>query len=648
MNNTIILRKVLKNLGRRQLTALILSFLLTGAAILFIGYSFYRSTKAELELRGEMDVIQSAERFNAYLSYDRNALIVAGYKVNSLLMKNAPAEDILRYLEAQTEDVTNAIDESFTGLYGWIGGEYLDGAGWVPDEGYVPTERPWYLAAAAHPHQIVFVDPYVDQQTGKVMITIAELLDDGESVIALDIGLDGLQQITNEIAADTPGTVVMVLDSGEVAIAHSDAEEVGRDYKAEGDTLGGLIVRELRTNQNDCFMLEYDDSSFMVFTKEIEGGWRCVSAINTRAFYSPLRLIILFTLALGIVAVLVQLAIINKMSGRDLRNRNLNIQIRAAADIYDSLLDINLTDDTWYELNNRDNTEDISLLHTGAQNWMVESVNRLVNESARPFMLDFIDFSTLKERLAGKNTISVEFLNLEEKWCRGRFICAERKPDGTVTRVLWGVEIIDDERRQRERLQYLAETDMMTGVCNRTTGENRIGEILRSGKGGMFVLFDVDHFKEFNDRFGHALGDQVLISVANCLKNAFRGEDVVMRLGGDEFSAFAQGVYIRETGEKILHRFYDNLDNVTLERPEAGKIGVSAGVSFGLEGKPTSFRDLYEAADQCMYESKKTADSRITFCDFPAGVGQGPDSAACSAHAQTDQAPLPSRSKKSC
>ena len=246
MNNTIILRKVLKNLGRRQLTALILSFLLTGAAILFIGYSFYRSTKAELELRGEMDVIQSAERFNAYLSYDRNALIVAGYKVNSLLMKNAPAEDILRYLEAQTEDVTNAIDESFTGLYGWIGGEYLDGAGWVPDEGYVPTERPWYLAAAAHPHQIVFVDPYVDQQTGKVMITIAELLDDGESVIALDIGLDGLQQITNEIAADTPGTVVMVLDSGEVAIAHSDAEEVGRDYKA--------IVRSI--DKNDQYLLD--------------------------------------------------------------------------------------------------------------------------------------------------------------------------------------------------------------------------------------------------------------------------------------------------------------------------------------------------------------------------------------------------------
>ena len=96
MNNTIILRKVLKNLGRRQLTVLILSFLLTGAAILLIGYSFYRSTKAELELRGEMDVIQSAERFNAYLSYDRNALIVAGYKVNSLLMKNAPTEEILR------------------------------------------------------------------------------------------------------------------------------------------------------------------------------------------------------------------------------------------------------------------------------------------------------------------------------------------------------------------------------------------------------------------------------------------------------------------------------------------------------------------------------------------------------------------------
>ncbi len=59
----------------------------------------------------------------------------------------------------------------------------------------------------------------------------------------------------------------------------------------------------------------------------------------------------------------------------------------------------------------------------------------------------------------------------------------------------------------------------------------------------LHFLCDIDHFKSFNDTFGHGVGNQVIINVANCIKTAFRENDIVFRLGGDEFSAYTAGVY---------------------------------------------------------------------------------------------------------
>lgn len=607
------IREVIKNLDAKYLVTIILSIVITVAGISYVGHMLYRATQAELELRGEMDVIQSSDRFNSYLIVDKNALMAAGNAVNRMLISGASADEILEYITAQTESLSDTLAKSFTGIYGWIKNEYLDGAGWVPDDDFAPTERPWYTAAAGHPHEIVFVDPYVDKQTGSVMMTIAELLDDGESVIALDIGMEGIQEITEGIAADTQGSMVMVLDNGNIAIAHSDAGEIGNDYSGDEDSLGGVIVYQLENNDRDHFTVNYSDQTYMVFTKQIEGGWRSVSVIETDYFYRPLISVILLTLVLGIIAIVLLLSNFYSLSQQEISNRNLGVQIRAAADIYDNLLDIDLTKDSFYEIKNRKNPETIGTKHLKAQETLNERIEKWLEEGMRPYLREFLDLSTLEQRLAGRDTLTAEFLDIENIWYRGRIICAERKTDGTVTRVLWGTESIDDEKKQREHLQHLAETDLMTGVQNRISGEYSITQLLNSGKGGMFVLFDIDHFKWFNDCYGHTVGDQVIISVANCLKNAFRGDDVVLRLGGDEFAAFAVGVYSREVGEKILARFYDYLNNIVLEKSVKEKIYVSAGAVFGREEQTLSFSQLYETADKLMYASKKTAGNQITF-----------------------------------
>ena len=371
-------RKAFKNLDGKHVLAILLWVVISGAAILFIGQMLYRSTETELELRGEQDVIQSAERFNSYLNETKNALMLAENSVDKMLIEGAPTEKILDYLVEETENLSLKLAKSFTGLYGWIRNEYLDGAGWVPDEDFIVKERPWYKTAIAHPQEIVFVDPYVDLHTGNVMMTIAHVLDDGESVIALDIGLEGVQEITDQIALDTPGATVMVLDSGNVAIAHSQHDEIGKQYTEDGSTLGSMIVRELNRNQDDNFTVSYAGQSYRVFMRRIEGGWHSVSVIDTDLFYKPLQRIILVSLVTGILALALVIANFYSLSLREMNTRNLSIRVRAAADIYENLLDISLSDDSFVELNNRKNPDAIGKQHMKAQETLKERVDHWI------------------------------------------------------------------------------------------------------------------------------------------------------------------------------------------------------------------------------------------------------------------------------
>ena len=86
-----------------------------------------------------------------------------------------------------------------------------------------------------------------------------------------------------------------------------------------------------------------------------------------------------------------------------------------------------------------------------------------------------------------------------------------------------------------------------------------------------------------------------------------------MRLGGDEFAAFALGVHTREESEKILERFYKNIENIEISEADCDKISVSAGVTFNTAADSVSFEQLYEDADQSMYESKAIRNNQITY-----------------------------------
>ena len=109
------------------------------------------------------------------------------------------------------------------------------------------------------------------------------------------------------------------------------------------------------------------------------------------------------------------------------------------------------------------------------------------------------------------------------------------------------------------------------------------------------------------------MGDKVIINVANCLKTAFREHDIVFRLGGDEFSAYAAEVHDKKIALSIINRFIENLK--TIEIPEIGDTSVTAsiGATIIASGEPADFGDNYKIVDSAVYESKKIAGSYVTF-----------------------------------
>lgn len=233
-------------------------------------------------------------------------------------------------------------------------------------------------------------------------------------------------------------------------------------------------------------------------------------------------------------------------------------------------------------------------------------------------VLEFVDLSTLDRRLMETNTIVHEFIGTVSGWCRERFIKVDSDEKGRLWHVLYCVEVIDEQKRREKKLLYLSETDSMTGINNRGSGERKITEFLEKKKGGLFCLLDCDKFKKINDTYGHAVGDTVLIKLAAVLQRACRENDIVMRLGGDEFVMYLPGMPDKAQAESFFKRLFTQIDKISISEMQGEKINVSLGASLYSDKDRATFDTLYHEADAAMYESKKIVGNHaIIYSDLP-------------------------------
>ena len=168
---------------------------------------------------------------------------------------------------------------------------------------------------------------------------------------------------------------------------------------------------------------------------------------------------------------------------------------------------------------------------------------------------------------------------------------------------------------QDARLRALAEVDQLTQLANRHKSTETLTQFLNLARRQhmplSLVVIDVDHFKQVNDRYGHATGDDVLRRLGATLRKAFRDEDVVARWGGEEFVV---GMYAMGTGDCVT-RLYRVLEIVRKEVFVAldgseFEVTFSAGVAeFPRNG--LDLQSLYRAADDALYSAKDAGRARV-------------------------------------
>lgn len=177
--------------------------------------------------------------------------------------------------------------------------------------------------------------------------------------------------------------------------------------------------------------------------------------------------------------------------------------------------------------------------------------------------------------------------------------------------------------KQNRELLHLAMHDGLTGLLNRRayfdSATSVISRNRQSGRPVAVLMLDVDHFKSFNDRYGHALGDAVLRRVAECLRKAVRTGDWTGRYGGEEFSALLDGASVEEA-LAIAERLRSLLEETAGRGIHEGK-DLTVTASIGVATSPpheTEFETLVNLADEALYAAKHGGRNRVVLAEAPA------------------------------
>ena len=175
-------------------------------------------------------------------------------------------------------------------------------------------------------------------------------------------------------------------------------------------------------------------------------------------------------------------------------------------------------------------------------------------------------------------------------------------------------EDIDEKKRLQLLTLKRSETDELTGALNRITFIDRFKQIVAGSAGNeihALIMLDIDGFKQVNDTKGHAAGDLVLRSLAASISSILRKDDLVGRLGGDEFFVFLRSIPRREVAEKKAKQICAlNLQS----NPEEPPITVSLGIAL-IPSDGQDFETLYSKVDAALYRQKERGKNGFTFAD---------------------------------
>lgn len=164
-----------------------------------------------------------------------------------------------------------------------------------------------------------------------------------------------------------------------------------------------------------------------------------------------------------------------------------------------------------------------------------------------------------------------------------------------------------------DRIVSMALKDPLTKMNNRRCMDKVLGEYINSNKLFTIAMMDIDHFKKFNDTYGHAFGDLVLIEVSKFIKKQVENSGQVFRYGGEEFLICFDNLNEAESF-KLLDTIRYGIANLTITNDQnlSSKVTASFGLAEYPKNRVKNTEELKELADQALYESKALGRNRVT------------------------------------
>lgn len=260
--------------------------------------SFYSNAVSNMDKMCESSLAKEKEYLEEYLAKGLDVLQVTVITIEYMMQKGASSSEIEAFLVEQSERYMADIDENFTGIYGLVNGDYIDGIGWVPEEDYVPKEREWYIAAKKASGKPTIVSPYLDAQTNTIMISVSQMLYDNDSVISIDIVLNQIQVITQDINIDGMG-YGFIIDREGLVVAHSDETEKGKNY--ENDNEMKKLLGKIYNEKEKKFRTKIYDEECTVFVDTVMDDWFVTMIISNSKLYHDIRTILTYNIILCVV-----------------------------------------------------------------------------------------------------------------------------------------------------------------------------------------------------------------------------------------------------------------------------------------------------------------------------------------------------------